>query len=48
MLDVIDEITGTEFVTVTGPDGKKQRVLRRTPRSEEDQKLFDQATEDGQ
>jgi hypothetical protein len=40
ILDVIDELTGTEAVTVTGADGKKRRVIRRLPRTREEEALF--------
>lgn len=40
MMDIIDEITGTQSVIVTGADGKKRRVNSRLPRTpEEEQKL---------
>lgn len=38
--DVIDEISGTEAITVKGADGKKRRVVRRLPRTGEEEALF--------
>lgn len=38
--DVIDEISGTEAITVKGADGKKRRVVRRLPRTKEEEALF--------
>ena len=38
--DVIDEISGTDAITVTGSDGKKRRVMRRLPRTKEEEALF--------
>ena len=38
--DVIDEISGTEAITVKGADGKKRRVVRRLPRTREEEALF--------
>lgn len=43
MLDVIDEITGTQAITTKGPDGKKRRVISRLPRTKQEQALFNQA-----
>lgn len=45
ILDVIDELTGTEAVTVTGADGKKRRVIRRLPRTKEEEALFKKGQE---
>ncbi len=45
LLDVIDHITGTQTITVTGPDGKKKRVIERLPRTAEEQKLYEDAGE---
>ena len=45
ILDVIDELTGTEAVTVTGADGKKRRVIRRLPRTREEEALFKKGQE---
>lgn len=42
LMDVIDEIAGAEAVTVTGADGKKRRVIRRLPRTKEEQAIFKQ------
>lgn len=41
ILDTIDEITGTQTVTVVGDDGKKRRVTQRLPRTEEEQRRFE-------
>ena len=43
MMDVIDEITGTQSVIVTGADGKKRRVNSRLPRTGEEKKRFELA-----
>lgn len=40
MMDMLDEITGTQSVIVTGADGKKRRVNSRLPRSPEEEKRF--------
>lgn len=40
ILDVIDEITGTQTVTVIGDDGKKRRVTQRLPRTPEEEERF--------
>ena len=40
LMDVIDHITGTEAVTMTGADGKKRRVIQRLPRSPEEEALY--------
>ena len=45
LMDVIDKISGTQTITVTGADGKKRRVMERLPRTPEEQKLFDDAGE---
>ena len=45
IMDVIDEISGTQAVTVTGPDGKKRRVIQRLPRTPEEEALFRQGEE---
>jgi len=45
LMDVIDEVTGTQAITVVGADGKKKRVVSRLPRSPEEQKLYDDAGE---
>jgi len=43
MLDVIDEVTGTQTVTVTGSDGKKRRVIQKLPRTPEEESLYQEA-----
>lgn len=40
ILDVIDEITGTQAITVTGSDGKKRRIVSRLPRTPEEEHFF--------
>jgi hypothetical protein len=45
MMDVIDEISGTQAITVKGPDGKKRRVIKRLPRTEQEEHLFRQGEE---
>lgn len=40
IMDVIDEITGVQSITVTGPDGKKRRKIERLPRTPQEQQLF--------
>jgi hypothetical protein len=45
ILDVIDEVTGTQAITVTGPDGKKKRVVSRLPRTPQEEQFFRQGEE---
>lgn len=40
MMDVFDNITGTQSVVVTGADGRKKRVNSRMPRSANEEKAF--------
>lgn len=40
LLDFIDEISGTQTITVVGADGKKQRVTKRLPRTAEEEQRF--------
>ena len=40
LIDVIDELSGAEAVTVIGADGKKRRVIRRLPRTKEEEAIF--------
>lgn len=40
IMDVIDEITGVQSITVIGPDGKKRRKIERLPRTPEEQQMF--------
>ncbi len=40
MMDVFDNITGTQSVVVTSADGKKKRVNSRMPRSANEEKAF--------
>lgn len=41
MMDFISHITGTQSVTVTGPDGRKQRLTTRLPRTPEQQEALE-------
>jgi len=43
ILDVIDEVTGTQTITVTGADGKKRRMIQRLPRTQEEEALYQEA-----
>lgn len=45
ILDVIDEIAGSQTITVTGADGKKRRVTSKLPRTEDEERVFRQAGE---
>ena len=45
MLDVIDQISGTQAITVTDGNGKKRRVISRLPRTKEEEALFARAQE---
>ncbi len=45
IMDVIDEISGTQSVIVTGADGKKRRVTSRLPRTPEEEQRFKAAEE---
>lgn len=45
LMDVIDEISGTQTITVTGPDGKKRRVTQRLPRTPQEEAMFAKAEE---
>lgn len=46
ILDTIDEITGTETVTATDPaTGKKKRITRSLPLSQEQQAILDRASQ---
>lgn len=40
IMDVIDEVTGVQSITVIGPDGKKRRKIERLPRTPEEQQMF--------
>lgn len=40
IMDVIDEIAGAQAMTVTGADGKKRRVMKRLPRTKEEEALY--------
>jgi hypothetical protein len=43
ILDVIDEVTGTQTITVVGADGKKRRMIQRLPRTPEEESLYQEA-----
>lgn len=45
IMDIIDEITGTQSIIVTGADGKKRRVNSRLPRTPEEEQRFKAAEE---
>ncbi len=40
ILDFIDEVSGTQTITVVGPDGKKRRVTQKLPRTPEEENRF--------
>lgn len=40
IMDFIDEISGTQTITVTGADGKKRRVTQRLPRTPEEEARY--------
>jgi hypothetical protein len=40
IMDFIDEISGTQTITVTGADGKKRRVTQQLPRTPEEEELY--------
>lgn len=44
-MDIIDEITGTQSIIVTGADGKKRRVNSRLPRTPEEEQIYKMAEE---
>jgi hypothetical protein len=41
ILDVIDEVNGVKALTVTGPDGKKQKHITRLPRTPKEQERYE-------
>lgn len=43
LMDVIDELSGVQTITVTGPDGKKRRITQRLPLTPTEQQTLDQA-----
>ena len=45
ILDVIDQITGTQSIVVTGADGKKRRIMSRLPRTPEEEAKYKAAEE---
>jgi hypothetical protein len=45
VMDIIDEISGSQTITVVGPDGKKRRVTQRLPRSPQEEAMFKKAEE---
>lgn len=40
IMDVIDEVTGVQSITVIGPDGKKRRKIEHLPKTPEEQERF--------
>jgi hypothetical protein len=42
IMDVIDEIAGAQAINVVGADGKKRRVIKRLPRTKEEEALYQQ------
>lgn len=45
IMDVIDEITGTQSIIATGPDGRKRRVIQKLPRTPQEEAFFRQGEE---
>ena len=43
LMDMVDELSGVQTITVTGPDGKKRRVTQRLPLSPQEQAILGQA-----
>lgn len=43
LMDVIDEISGVQTITVTAPDGRKRRMTQRLPLTPQEQQTIDQA-----
>ncbi len=43
LMDVIDELSGVQTITVTGVDGRKRRVTQRLPLTPQEQQTLDQA-----
>jgi hypothetical protein len=43
ILDVIDEVTGTQTITAVGTDGKKRRMIQKLPRTKEEEALHQEA-----
>ena len=43
MMDIIDELSGTQTVTVVGPNGRKKRVTQRLPLTPQEQQILSQA-----
>lgn len=39
LMDVVDKVSGTQAITVIGPDGKKKRVVDRLPRTPEEERF---------
>jgi len=45
IMDVIDKVSGVQSIIVKGPDGKKQRIVERLPRTPEEEALYKSAEE---
>lgn len=45
IMDVIDRVAGVQSIVVNGPNGKKQRIVERLPRTQEEESLYKKAEE---
>ena len=43
LMDIVDELSGVQTITVTGPDGKKRRVTQRLPLTPQEEQTLNQA-----
>ena len=43
LMDIIDEVSGVQTITTTGPDGKKRRITQRLPLTPQEQAILSQA-----
>ena len=43
IMDIVDELSGVQTITVTGPDGKKRRVTQRLPLTPQEEQTLNQA-----
>lgn len=43
LMDIVDELSGVQTITVTGPDGKKRRVTQRLPLTQQEEQTLNQA-----
>src|SRR5476651_2429252 len=43
LMDIIDEMSGFQTITVTGADGRKRRVTQRLPLTKQEQETLTQA-----